>query len=143
MESNFHDGDYLLIDEISYRFHEPERGEVIVFRFPQDESQFFIKRIVGLPGETVQVKNNTVTIFNGAYPQGMTLNEAYLDQHQLTTGETTTTLGPDQYYVLGDNRLQSADSRRWGPVPKIDIIGRVMLRAWPFSQFSTIEDVTY
>src|SRR3989344_268018 len=107
MEDNFHDGDYLLIDEISYRFNEPSRGDVIVFRYPENPSQYFIKRIIGLPGETVEVKNDKVTIYNGEFPKGLTLEEDYLSQSQQTLGSINDKLGEDEYFVMGDNRLQS------------------------------------
>lgn len=143
MEPNFEDGDYLLIDEITYRFEEPQRGEVIVFHFPKDESQFFIKRIIGLPGERVKIAGNKITIYNSADPEGFTLDEFYLDKHQFTNGEIDYQLGKDEFYVLGDNRLNSADSRRWGPVSEKEIVGRVILRAWPFEKFSKIEQINY
>ena len=143
MEPNFEDGDYLLVDEISYRVGEAERGDVIVFRYPEDRSQFFIKRIVGLPGETVEIRNNRVTVYNESDKDGFTLEESYLEKGQITLGNYKVTLGADEYYVLGDNRLHSADSRRWGPVPQADIIGRALIRAWPFDRATAIPDVTY
>ena len=138
MESNFEDGDYLLIDEISYRFSEPARGDVIVFRYPEDRSQFFIKRIIGLPGETIEVKNNKVIIYNAESTDGFALAEDYLDTNQETLGNLLTRLDDNEYFVLGDNRLASSDSRRWGPVNRTLITGRVLLRAWPFNKFDKI-----
>jgi len=132
MEPNFDDGQYLIIDEVSYRWRIPERGEVIVFRYPADPGQFYIKRIIGLPGETVEVSNNQVEIFNAEHPLGFVLDEsAYLPPGVPTTGELQQKLGPDEYFVLGDNRVASFDSRRWGLLPRSNIIGRVWLRAWP------------
>lgn len=133
MEPTFADGEYLLIDEISYSFRQPERGEVVVFRFPQNESQFFIKRIIGLPGETVQLRGGVVWIVNSVNPNGMRLTEPYSRRPE-SSGETTITLGDKEYFVLGDNRAVSYDSRRWGPVPRRDIIGRVWVRAWPVNR---------
>lgn len=133
MEPNFHENDYLIIDEISYRFRPPSRGEVIVLRSPiqRDRDYFFIKRIIGLPGETVEIKNNQVIIYSEAFPQGMVLDEPYLGKGVVTEGNLRVTLGPDQYFVLGDNRTASYDSRRWGLLSRRDIVGRVWLRLWP------------
>ncbi|OGN14891.1 MAG: signal peptidase I [Candidatus Yanofskybacteria bacterium RIFCSPHIGHO2_02_FULL_43_22] len=143
MESNFEDGDYLLIDEISYRFTEPARGDVIVFRYPEDRSQFFIKRIIGLPGETIEVKNNKVMIYNTESTDGLVLVEGYLDTNQETLGNLLVRLDDNEYFVLGDNRLASSDSRRWGPVNKTLITGKAFLRAWPFNKFDKILTPTY
>lgn len=143
MEPSFIDGDYILVDELSYRFREPERGEVIIFRFPQQPSQFFIKRVIGLPEETVQIKDNGVTIFNEQNPEGFMLNEPYLSPDQRTQGVSTVRLDGNEYFVLGDNRLQSSDSRRWGPVNKELIMGRAFLRPWPFTRASRISEVSY
>lgn len=143
MEPNFEDGDYLLIDEISYRFNDPARGDVIVFRFPEDRSQFFIKRIIGLPGETIEVKNNKIIIYNDENIEGFVLVENYLNPSQETLGNMLVRLDGNEYFVLGDNRLQSSDSRRWGPVNRTLITGRALLRAWPFNKFDKIESVIY
>ena len=143
MEPNFEDGDYILVDELSFRFRDAERGEVIIFRFPQQPSQFFIKRIIGLPEETVQVKDNQVTVFNEENPEGFVLSETYLAPEQKTLGTMTTKLDDNEYFVLGDNRLQSSDSRRWGPVNQNLVMGRAFLRPWPFTRASTIPEVIY
>ncbi|HEU5114874.1 MAG TPA: signal peptidase I [Candidatus Paceibacterota bacterium] len=132
MDTTFRDGEYLIVDELSYRFHEPERGDVLIFKYPQDTSKYFIKRLIGLPGETVVVKSDSVTIINKDHPQGIQLNEPYI--HSRTFGNMTVTLSNDEYFVMGDNRLVSSDSRVWGPLPKSDIIGRPILRLLPFSQ---------
>lgn len=129
MAPNFHNSDYLIIDEISYRFENPARGEVVVFRFPQDKSQYYIKRIIGLPEETVEIKNGQVTISNKDNPAGYVLSEPYLDQN--TEGDMKIKLDDNEYFVLGDNRGASSDSRRWGALPKHLIIGRTWLRMWP------------
>lgn len=143
MEPNFEDGDYILVDELSFRFRDAERGEVIIFRFPQQPSQFFIKRIIGLPKETVQVKDNKVMVFNEENPEGFVLEETYLAPEQKTLGTMTTKLDDNEYFVLGDNRLQSSDSRRWGPVNRSLIMGRAFLRPWPFTRASKIPSVAY
>jgi len=134
MEPNFESGEYLLIDEISYYFKPIERGEVVVFHYPLDTSKYYIKRIVGLPGETVEVKNNKVIIYNDKNPDGFALVEDYLLENLVTEGGLKQKLGQDEYFVLGDNRAVSSDSRRWGTLPKNDIVGRVWIRAWPVSK---------
>ncbi|TSC90869.1 MAG: signal peptidase I [Parcubacteria group bacterium Licking1014_17] len=131
METTFDDGDYILIDEISYRFSDPARGDIVVFRFPQDKTQFFIKRIMGLPQETVEIKDNKVIVYNKEHPEGLALKEPYLDSWQRTTSSVKLTLGKNEYFVLGDNRLQSSDSRYWGALPRNYVTGRVFSRAWP------------
>jgi signal peptidase I len=132
MEPNFEDGQYLVVDEISYRFRLPERGEVIVFRYPADPKQFYIKRIIGLPGETIEISDNRIKIINASHPLGFILEEnSYLSSAVLTSGNFSQMLGANEYFVLGDNRAASFDSRRWGVLPKDDLTGRVWLRAWP------------
>ncbi|HVU06362.1 MAG TPA: signal peptidase I [Candidatus Paceibacterota bacterium] len=132
MDATFANGEYLIVDEISYHFHEPSRGDVLIFRYPQDPSKYFIKRLIGLPGETIVVKSDSVTVMNKENPQGVRLNEPYI--HSRTFGNLTETLGPDEYFVMGDNRLVSSDSRVWGPLPKSDLIGRPFVRLLPFSK---------
>ncbi len=143
MEPSFEDGDYLLVNEISYRFSEPERGDVVIFRYPLDRSQFFIKRIIGLPDETIEIKDNTVVIYNKEKPNGFVLNEDYLAPEQKTLGSSVIKLDDNEYFVLGDNRLQSSDSRRWGPINKSLITGKAFLRPWPFTRASRIRSVYY
>lgn len=144
MEPTFEDGNYLIIDEISYRFKKPERGEAIVFRFPEDPKQFFIKRIIGLPGETVEIKNNRITVFNEGNPSGLILDESgYLDPVQTTEGGLKIKLGEGEYFVLGDNRIHSSDSRRWGSLNESFIIGKTFIRAWPFDKATYFTPVPY
>jgi signal peptidase I len=137
MEPTYLDGEYLIIDEFSYRFvHEPERGDVVVFRYPEQPSQYFIKRIVGLPNETVRVENGQVIIQNEQHPQGAVLNESeYLPAEVRTGGKLTTILKDSEFFVLGDNRPASSDSRSWGVLPRADIIGRVWVRAYPVDRW--------
>lgn len=143
MEPNFFDHEYLIIDEISYRFHEPQRGEIVVFRYPRDPSEFFIKRVIGLPGETVEIANGKVKIYNDAHPNGAILDESfYLDQ-DFTASNETVTLKPNEYFVLGDNRSSSLDSRIFGPVPKANIVGRVWLRGYPIDRWKLFETPAY
>lgn len=135
MEHNFQDGNYLIVDELSYRLREPQRGEVVVMRFPQDTSQYFIKRIVGLPQERLVIKDGRVVIYNQDNPDGKTLDESYLKSQNLTYGNIDRSLGSDEYFVLGDNRLSSSDSRFWGPLSRRDIVGRVYVRVLPVKNF--------
>lgn len=130
MDDTFKDGQYLVVDQITYRFREPERGEVLIFRYPKEPSKFFIKRLIGLPGETVIVKDDSVMIKNTAHPDGIVLDEPYAQSR--TFGNVTLTLESDEYFVMGDNRAVSSDSRVWGPLPEDDLIGRPIMRLLPF-----------
>ena len=140
MEPNFVNREYLVIDEVSYYFREPSRGEVVVFRYPQDTRQFFIKRIIALPGEKVSITKGRVNIINKAYPEGFTLDEVYLDPSLLTHPDIERTLGLDEYFVLGDNRGGSSDSRFWGPLARKFITGRAVFSAWPPDRFGPLKD---
>ena len=132
MEPSFHSFDYLIVDEISYHFHSPHRGDVIVFRNPNNPKQKFIKRIIGLPGETIKIQNGQVFIKKNN--KFLRLDEsAYLPKNIETPGNEEITLKKNEYFVMGDNRPFSFDSRSWGPLPKKNIIGRVDLKLWPFS----------
>jgi len=156
MEPNFHDGEYLIVNEWGYKrttvsakdneiftvdpSKEFERGDVVVFRYPKNPEEFFIKRIIGLPGERVKIENDQVIIFNENNPRGFVLDEsAYLPS---MTTETNCAeycdfnLSDQEYMVLGDNRLHSSDSRSWGTLPKEYVIGKVLLRAWPLDEFT-------
>lgn len=135
MRPNFEDGNYLIVDEITYRLREPHRGEVVVMRFPHDPSQFFIKRIVGLPGERVVVDNGHMTVYSPNSTDGTNLDETYLPNKNSTFGNVDRVLGPDEFFVLGDNRLSSSDSRIWGPLPRGSVVGRVYLRLFPLGDF--------
>lgn len=143
MEPNFDDGQYLIIDELSYRLHEPSRGDVVVFRYPANTKEFFIKRIIGLPGETVELSGQTITIKNQDKPDGFILDESsYL--HQAENYENyDVTLKGDEFFMMGDNRSASFDSRRFGPVQEKYFIGRTWLRAWPFSQAGVMRAPSY
>ncbi len=144
METNFSDKDYLIVDEMSYKIREPKRGEVVVFRYKGNQSEYFIKRIIGMPGERVEVSGGKVTIFNGNNSEGKNLVEnAYLENSKKTPGEARITLGPDEYFVMGDNRNASSDSRTWGSLDKKDIVGKAWLRLLPLEKVGFIEDVTH
>ncbi len=143
MEPNFYDREYLIIDELTFRMRAPERGEIIVFRYPRDPSQFFIKRLVGLPGETVEITGGTVVIYNDAHPNGQVLDEKLYLGSTLSQGKKKVTLGADEYFVMGDNRDESLDSRSFGPINKSAIVGRVWVRGLPLSRIGTFEAPTY
>jgi signal peptidase I len=139
MVPNFHNREYLVVDKISYRFHEPERGDVIIFRYPKDTSQYFIKRIIGLPGEKVQiVDGGRVKVYNSQHPDGALIDEPYLPSNGISFGkEDIVALGSDEYFVMGDNRPASLDSRSFGPVQRQTIVGRAGVRAWPVHRART------
>lgn len=144
MLPNYHNGDYLIIDRLSYITGSPRRGDVIVLRYPKDTSQFFIKRVIGLPGETVKLAQGHVVIINTEHPQGLQLNESYLINPVETFGKTDpTTLGSGEFFVLGDNRTASSDSRVWGILPRDDIVGRVWARIFHFNEAGFIKTPTY
>jgi signal peptidase I len=132
MDPTFDTGQYLLIDELTYHFNEPERGDVIIFKYPKDPKQYFIKRIIGLPGETLTITNADVAIVR---PDGTReyLKEPYL-VHVGNGAAMTVTLGQDEYFVMGDNRTDSSDSRFWGELPRQNIIGRALVRLFPVSK---------
>lgn len=138
MEPNFHNGDYLIIDELSYRLRDPLREEVVVFKFPDNPSQKYIKRIIGLPRETIEVKEGNVRI-TGPQENFILDENAYLPRVE-TLGFETLTLGADEYFVLGDNREHSSDSRYWGSVPRANLVGRVWWRVIPGTLFQAIAE---
>lgn len=148
MLPNFHNGEYLLTDKISYKFHSPVRGDVVVFRAPpqaqcpEGAGCDFIKRVIGLPGETVEIINNQVFV------DGKVLTEAYIDESVITrvggfTANGPVVVPPGEYMVFGDNRMHSSDSRTWGPVEMGNIVGHVFFRYWPFSELGMIPKVSY
>ncbi len=128
MEPTYYTGDYLIIDELGYRFSEPNRGDVIVFSYPQNPEQKFIKRIIGLPGETIEIKGGKV--FVQQKEKNFELQELYLPPSSMTIEEKRLSLGSEEYFVMGDNRMASYDSRKWGALPKDKIIGRVLIKVF-------------
>jgi len=163
MLPDFHEGEYLFIDEATYHIRAPERGEVVVFRHPTEQCSAFvkknellktvvqgpclsyIKRVIGLPGETVDIKAGSVTIKNDQNPNGFTLDESYIEPNVGTLGTLTTKLGKDEYFVLGDNREPNAssDSREWGPLSRDFIIGKAWLRLLPINEVGLIKKADY
>jgi len=155
MEPNFQDKEYLIINELGYKktdvgfnygdkkinfftvspFKEFKRDDVVVFRYPKNPSTFYIKRVIGLPGEKIEISGGKIKIYNQENPNGFILDESsYLSPSEETTGEEVRQLTDEEYFVMGDNRKFSSDSRSWGPVPKYDVIGKVLIRAWPFGK---------
>ena len=136
MDPTFETGDYLIVDKISYHFKMPGRNTVVVFRYPGDTSKSFIKRIIGLPGETIIQNSNTVSILNAENPKGFVIDQSYVSHNSPANFEKT--LGPDEYFVMGDNRAESFDSRSWGPLPKKYILGKPVLRLLPISEIGIL-----
>ena len=140
MEPNFQNNEYLIVDELSYRYRPVQRGEVIVLRYPLDTRQHFIKRVIGLPGETVIVKDGYISIREPGAAEPHILDEsAYLPLGTMTAGNQTITLAADEYFVMGDNRGASLDSRSFGPLPRADIVGDVWIRGWPPTRFTMFQ----
>jgi len=143
MEPSFYDHEYLIINEITYRFNEPERGDIVVFKYPKDPSQYFIKRIIGLPGETVEVRDNHIYVTNSDGRKMILDETTYLEEGERTISKTKWTLGPDELYVMGDNRDYSLDSRSFGPVSRDLVVGKVWFRGWPVWRLTFFDDVDY
>ena len=133
MEETFHTSEYLIVDQLNYHFNEPEAGDVIIFRYPKNPSTFFIKRIIGMPGDTISIDGNVVTITNDEYPNGYVLDEIYTTTMSPNTF-LTEELGDREYFVMGDNRDKSSDSRTWGVLQREFIVGRAFLRLFPVTE---------
>jgi signal peptidase I len=134
MYPTFNNGDYLIVDELSYRLGEIRRNDVVIFRYPEEPSKFFIKRIIGLPNETVSIQQNIIKIIKQDGEQ-IILNEPFIE-NQLNDGATFIELKDEEYFVMGDNRNKSSDSRYWGPVKRNLIIGQAYLRLFPINNIS-------
>lgn len=132
MYPTFENRDYLIVDALSYKLENPKRGDVVIFKYPYDEKRYFIKRVIGIPGETVIVEGEKVTIINKENPKGFTLEENYIKFNN--ESRTEINLREDEFFVMGDNRPVSSDSRVWGPLEKEFIIGRPLVRLFPLSQ---------
>lgn len=135
MEPSLHNGQYLIVSKISYLFGEPQRGDIVVFISPNNGKEDYIKRIIGLPGERVEVRDGAVWI------NGYRLEEPYLKSPTPYSGVWV--LGPDEYFVLGDNRANSSDSHTWGPLPRRNIIGKAWLCYWPPQYWGLIPHYSY
>lgn len=136
MVPTFENGDYLIIDKISYIVGDPKRNDVVVFRYPGDTSKFFIKRIIGLPNEIVDIKGNDVTITNDQNKEGFKLKQPFVKN--TANNETHFVLKSDEYFVMGDNRSASSDSRYWGAVKRNLLTGRALLRLLPVSKINAL-----
>ncbi len=141
MEPNYYEREYLLIDELSYHLREPKRGEVVVLRAPVIQKEYYLKRVIGLPGEKIKIENNKVIIYNDEFPQGKVVEEKYLDE--VTTGSVSVQLGPEEYFVMGDNRNESYDSRKFGAISQNSIVGRTWVRGYPFDRITVFGTPTY
>lgn len=146
MAPNYQEGEYLVVEKMSYRVSKPNRGDVVVFEFPGQPMPCgpfaghdcinFIKRIVGLPGERIEVRDGRIFIYNKKHPEGLEVKEPYLPADVITGGADSRSLGENEYYVLGDNRTPggSSDSREWGVVNKSLIVGRVWITVFPVTE---------
>lgn len=151
MLPNFHSGEYVLTNKLAYRFHEPKRGEVVIFHYPPNPKFDYIKRLIALPGEKIKIQAGKIIIFNNEHPEGFVLNEPYLKEGMVTSGKTgkavpegmEITVPEENYIVFGDNRGASSDSREWGSVPEKNFIGPAWFRYWPPSALSLIPAPVY
>lgn len=132
MFPTFENKDYLIVDKLTYQFNNPQRGDVVVFHPPVNPKTYYIKRIIGLPGETVYVEGDTVKVINTEHPDGLELHMSLPVSN--STLNAALKLKEDEYFVMGDNRSESYDSRSWGALPKENISGRVFVRLFPFKE---------
>lgn len=131
MEPTFSTSQYLIVDQLTYHFEKPEREAVIILRYPVNPKKFFIKRVIGLPGETLSMKDGKITIVNKEHPEGTIIPDIHVEPARQTPAVFSITLGPTEYFVMGDNRRESSDSREWGPLEEKYIVGRPFLRLYP------------
>jgi len=143
MEPNFHDSEYLIIDKLSPRFKPYSRGEVVVFRFDSVDQRYLIKRIIGLPGESIHIANKRITITNNDHPKGLTLDEKMYTPNELGYEVLDFIVGQDEYFVLGDNRENSYDSSKFGPIKTRQVVGRVFVRGLPINKFEVFSAPQY
>lgn len=141
MEPNFWNGDYLIVDELSFALRNPKRGEVVILKLPRNSS-FFIKRVIGLPNETVEIKNGKIHLLT-QIETDFVLQEKYIDGASITYPDSNITLKENEYFLMGDNREKSLDSRMWGPISKNDILGRAFIRLWPIESISFVTANAY
>lgn len=143
MYPNFIDGEYILTDKISYRLNPPQHGDVVVFKSPQDHEVDYIKRVIGTPGDVVRISGSQVYLNNEFLPEDFLPSDYVTNPGIFAKSDQDMIVPPDEYFVLGDNRSHSSDSREWGFVKKEEIIGKAWLRYWPLSQFGFVPKVTY
>jgi len=143
MYPNFHDQEYLLTDKISYRLSEPQRGDVIVFKAPKNEQYDYIKRIVGLPGDTIKIEDCHVFVNNLSLDEGYLTGDICTSAGRFWQSGQSVTLSEEEYFVAGDNRPYSSDSRDWGAVPRENIIGKAWYRYWPLDRMGIIRRIEY
>lgn len=135
MDPTFATGQFLIVDRLTYRFEKPERGDVIIFQYPGDPSVYYIKRVIGLPGETVKIEDGRVFVSTGSSTP-VELSEPYIAPIHESHDNMSITLDGDHYFVMGDNRAESSDSRAWGPLAAHFIVGRPIVRLLPLTQLS-------
>ncbi len=134
MYPTYHNGEYLIVNETIKYFGEYHRGDVVIIRYPNDPSKYFIKRVIGLPGETITIRNGVVSITSATQTTPLVLEEPYVENRK--NDNLSRTLDNDEFFVMGDNRAQSSDSRIWGPVPKRLMNGQALLRLFPISSIA-------
>lgn len=143
MQPNFPDGEYLLTDKVTYRFNEPQRGDVVVFKAPGTDGDEYIKRIIGLPGEEVSIRNGSVYVDNRILEESYLADSVYTNNGIFLKNTDSVLVPQGSYFVLGDNRPFSSDSRSWGFITKMDITGRAWLIYWPPQKSGVVELPTY
>jgi signal peptidase I len=136
MHPTFENADYLIVDKISYELGDPQRDDVVIFKYPNDTTKYFIKRIIGLPGETVDIKGGDIFITNNEHKDGFKLDQPFIKDP--SNNQEHIELKHDEYFVMGDNRNQSSDSRIWGPVKRNLIVGKPLLRLLPISNIDVL-----
>ena len=136
MDPTFKNGDYLIVDKLTYKLSDPKRDDIVIFRYPGDPSKFFIKRIIGLPGETVDINGGEITITNPEHPDGFVLDQPFIKKP--SDNQLHFPLKNDEYFVMGDNRNASSDSRYWGAVNRKLLAGRAFLRLLPINKIETL-----
>lgn len=142
MDPTFETGQYLIVDQLTYNIlREPERNDVIILKYPREPKTFYIKRIIGLPGETIEIEHGNVTIRNKDNPRGFILDQSFVAPNHVSDDSYNITLRDDEYFVMGDNRAQSSDSRSWGPLPRSLIVGRPLIRLYPFKALDILPGI--
>jgi signal peptidase I, bacterial type len=133
MDPTFADRQYLIVDEISYALGKIKRGDVVIFHPPAEEKSYYIKRIIGLPNERVTIQNGRTIIYNEANPNGLELDDSFIKKNTTCQIYCDVQLGADEFFVMGDNRTNSQDSRIIGPIPRSNLVGRAFARLFPFN----------